>query len=247
MSFSIKKINKVIAGISIAGILISSSLFAASKLYVPKSMITGSTLTTGRSFYTSPIPENSLAGIRLGRKAKEILLKWGNPTRITISASAAEAAPAAIPGMEMMPGMGGFMGGPMGMGGIPGMEGVPGMEGMGVPTPAQQPRAASVTNVVWTYDLHNGITIEFVVTEGIITQITVGGVGPWSLSKLRSGLQLGDSYKLVLWVNGYPEKQTYNGRFLRVSYVNKNRAVLTLLDKKIVGVTIAMIPEELKL
>lgn len=242
MSFSIKKINKVIAGISIAGILISSSLFAASKLYVPKSMISGSTLTTGRSFYTSPIPENSLAGIRLGRKAKEILLKWGNPTRITISSSAAAEAPAAIPGMEGMPSMGGFMGGPMGMGGIPGME------GMGAPTPAQpQPRSASVTNVVWTYDLPNGITIEFVVTEGIITQITVGGVGPWSLSKLRSGLQLGDSYKLVLWVNGYPEKQSYNGRFLRVSYVNKNRAVLTLLDKKIVGVTIAMIPEELKL
>jgi len=75
--------------------------------------------------------------------------------------------------------------------------------------------------------------------------ITVGGVGPWGLSKTRTGLQLGDSYKLVLWVCGYPESQRYAGRFLRLSYVDKSRVLYTFLNKKMVGVTIALVQEEL--
>ena len=63
--------------------------------------------------------------------------------------------------------------------------------------------------MTWTYDLQGGITLEFVITDGLVTQITVGGSGPWKLSKTRTGLQLGDTYKLVLWVCGYPESQRF--------------------------------------
>ena len=103
----------------------------------------------------------------------------------------------------------------------------------------------SSEEVTCTYDLENGITLEFIITDGLVTQITVGGQGPWGLSKTRTGLQLGDTYKLALWVCGYPESQKYAGRFLRLSYVNKSRALYTLLNKKIVGITIAMVPSEL--
>jgi len=35
--------------------------------------------------------------------------------------------------------------------------------------------ALSQEEVTWTYDLWNGITLEFIITDGLITQITTGG------------------------------------------------------------------------
>lgn len=247
------------------------------KMSVPSHIIAGSSVTSGRAFYKSSVPENTLAGIRLGRPAQEILSKWGNPSRITLGTVHAEAGaaptvaptgPAYIPpdtgaygglaeGLGMasqmlglqstgrgLPGLPGYgmPGMPMPGGpapGMPGMPGTPGTSGGG------ESAALSQEEVTWTYDLHNGITLEFIITEGTITQITVGGVGPWGLSRTRTGLQLGDSYKLVLWVCGYPESQRYSGRFLRVSYVEKHRALYTFLNKKLVGVTIALVQDEL--
>ncbi len=122
---------------------------------------------------------------------------------------------------------------------------MPGMPGQ----PGQTPGRAGILSqeeVTWTYDLPSGITLEFILTDGKITQITAGGVGPWVASKTRTGLELGDTYKLVLWVMGYPESQKYSGRFLRVSYVNSNRVLYTFLNKKVVGITIALVPEEIK-
>jgi hypothetical protein len=115
------------------------------------------------------------------------------------------------------------------------------------PAGGGEARTLRQEEVTWTYDLPNGITLEFIVTDGTITQITVGGEGPWGLSKTRTGLQLGDTYKLVLWVCGYPtEPQKYVRRFLRVSYIDKNRALFTFLNKKLVGVTIALVQQELQ-
>ncbi|MHB9037290.1 MAG: hypothetical protein ACYC64_11545 [Armatimonadota bacterium] len=242
---------------------------SGSKIYVPGNIIKGALVSSGRGFYKTSLPEDSLAGIRLGRQAKEILGKWGNPSRITVGSVQAEgpsaspdggpaytpASPAAFnpyaamaPGLNMAAGMLGMQTSPM-----PGLPGMPGMAPPGGAIPGQpQPNGGTNTvltqeEVTWTYDLNNGITLEFIITDGLITQITVGGAGPWGLSKTRTGLQLGDTYKLALWVCGYPESQKYVGRFLRVSYVNKNRALYTFLNNKLVGVTIAMVPTELTL
>ena len=119
---------------------------------------------------------------------------------------------------------------------------MPGAAGQVGQTPAPTLTYGEVT---YTYDLPNGITLEFVLTEGIVTQITVGGVGPWAMSKTRMGIQLGDTYKLVVWVCGYPESQAYVGRFLRVSYISKGRVMYTFLGKKVVGVTISIEPDKL--
>ncbi len=240
---------------------VSVSSAAAGRVNVPANIIAGSLLTKGRTFYSPGIYESSLAGIRLGRPAKEILAKWGNPTRITLGTVQGEAAesqqPSAIPytapGGLSMPEleMGGRVSSLPSLPGLPGLT-APGALSTGLPSatsPASTGGGESASlrqeEVTWTYDLPNGITLEFIITEGIITQITVGGVGPWSGSKTRMGLQLGDTYKLVLWVAGYPESQKYVGRFLRVSYVEKSRVLFTFLDRKVVGVTIALVPQEL--
>lgn len=241
---------------------------SSGKLKVPGGMVAGSLVTGSRAFYAPRVPEDSLGGIRLGRPAKEVLARWGNPTRITVGITeSAGPQDAPAPGMPSIPytppqtgtfssslaagvneaaRMAGRINPPMG-GGLPGL---PGYEapGMTPPPMADTGGAASVLTseeCTWTYDLQNGITLEFILTDGLVTQITVGGQGPWGLSKARTGLQLGDTYKLVLWVCGYPESQKYAGRFLRLSYVNKSRALYTLLNKKVVGITIAMVPSEL--
>ena len=223
----------------------------SSKISVPINMIKGSSVVSGRAFYKSSIPENSLAGIRLGRQAKEILSRWGNPSRITVGESKGEVAiPGAANGPAYTPPSGNQYGSlSPGLGAIGNMLGLPQLPGLGMPQPGApstpQTQALTEEEVTWTYDLANGITLEFIITDGLITQITVGGSEPWGLSRTRMGIQLGDTYKLVLWVGGYPESQKYTGRFLRVSYVNKNRALFTFLNKKLVGITIAMVPSEL--
>ena len=235
------------------------------KVKVPTNILQGAAVTKGRAFYSSYLPEESLAGIRLSRPAKEILAKWGNPSRITVGTSTAlELQTGAAPmqaGPPYMPSTTGMFGPPPmpGLGGgMPGqMYQPPGM-GFGAPMPSAlpplggQPGMPSVSmvltqeEVTWTYDLPNGITLEFIITDGLITQITAGGIGPWKLSRTRTGLQLGDTYKLVLWVCGYPEAHEYAGRFLRARYVNKNRALFTFLRNRLVGVTIALVPQDLR-
>lgn len=251
---------------------VQAATATTTKVSVPSNMIKGSLITTGRSFYRTNLPEDTLAGIRLGRKAQDILNKWGNPSRITIGTVRAQVQDVAIPtqpGIPYDPAASGanpyealanslnnafskMNVSPGGPGGItlptlPGL-GDPSAGGMPMPggSPTPQPSAVVQEEVTWTYDLPNGITLEFIVTDGIITQITCGGIGPWGLSKTRTGLQLGDTYKLAIWVAGYPESQNYVGRFLRVSYVEKNRALYTFLNNKVVGITIALVPSELK-
>jgi len=281
-----KRLSGYAALAILAGLLgaCTSSAYAANvlkqKRAVPEVILKGSALLKGRAFFRTSIPENSLAGIKLGRKASEVLLKWGNPTRITLSGgqtaqpAAATTGGPGMPGMgggAMMPGMGGGampgMGGGammpgMGGGAAPGMGGgamMPGMGGgmgmgmgMGMGAGAQGGAAAassstlSSNEVVWTYDLTNGISIEFVISENVVTQITVGGTGPWGPSRTAMGLQLGDTYKLVIWVAGYPESQEYSGRFLRLSYVTRCRVLYTFDKNRCVGVTIALDPNNVR-
>ncbi len=220
---------------------------SSSKLYVPAKMITGSLLTKGRVFSRPTVYESTLAGIRLGRPANEVLAKWGNPTRITLGSVQGEAAAQqTAPSIPYVSAGGSpFMEATMGLPGLPGLQPPGTTSAPGTPSSGGQSASLRQEEVTWTYDLPNGITLEFIVTEGTVTQITVGGIGPWSYSKTRTGLQLGDTYKLVLWVNGYPESQRYVGRFLRLSYVEKSRVLFTFLDRKVVGVTIALVPQEI--
>ncbi|MCE5323261.1 hypothetical protein LLG46_08090 [bacterium] len=276
--FLIRRASVILAGAVLISSLASGSLWAAkgsSKVYVPAKIIKGSSVTKGRAFYKTGVPEDSLAGIRLGRPAREILGKWGNPSRVTVGSpqtdqnATPEGGPAytsampvaggtynpyasAASGVNMAASMVGLQNPIMGTtsGGLPALPGMT-MPGEGAPTQSQSTGGSSAAlseeEVTWTYDLQNGITLEFIITDGLVTQITVGGAGPWGLSKTKSGLQLGDTYKLALWVCGYPENQKYVGRFLRASYVNKNRALYTFLKNKLVGVTIAMVPNDITL
>lgn len=256
---------------------VSPASYGLTKIYIPPSIIKGSLVTKGRTFYRSSQPETTLAGIRLGRSANTILALWGNPTRITTGVVQAEVADVSQPsqppsGPSYIPPSSsssiGSVYGPYfeslnraaswaGMQG-PALPSLPGLEAPGMTTPPSttpqqtpggtQTRTLRQEEVTWTYDLPNGITLEFIITNGIVTQITVGGEGPWALSKTRTGIQLGDSYKLVLTVCGFPEEpQRYVGRFLRVSYVEKNRVLFTFLNKRVVGITIALVPDELTL
>lgn len=241
---------------------------AATKVKVPANILAGSAVVKNRVFYAPTLPEDMLAGIRLGRPAKEVLAKWGNPSRITVGITQSQAATQTAPviaGIPYTPPQTNVFGGGLqaGVNQAAAMLGLqnqplpplPGMNAPGTTPPAGAEVAPTVQSgpstitseeITWTYDLPNGITLEFIITDGLVTQITVGGQGPWALSKTRTGLQLGDTYKLVLWVCGYPENQRYASRFLRVSYVNKSRALYTFLNKKLVGVTIAMVPEQLQ-
>jgi hypothetical protein len=218
---------------------------------VPSHIISGSAVLKGRRFFVGGPPEYRLADIHLGRPYRDIIVRWGNPTRITVGEAkveTGEGAPPTQPGLPYTP-----SGGPPRESSMPVLPGLPALPAPGMPAGAPVPapggggsQVLSEEEVTWTYDLPNGITLEFIITDGIITQITVGGVGPWRLSETVSGIQLGDSYKLILWVCGYPESQKYQGRFLRLSYVNKKRVLFTLLNKRLVGVTIAMVPSDLK-
>lgn len=240
------------------------------KLVVPYNILMGSAITKGRAFYLPTMMEDTLAGIRLGRTAREVLSKWGNPSSIAVGGSAPAAAPpvaaapayqapgaganpyaAMVPVLNAAAGMMGMNTSPMPAGGglppLPGY-GAPGAAVPGAAIPAApEPAAAgglSDNEITYTYELNGGITAEFVITDGIVTQITVGGYSPWGLSKTHSGLQLGDTYKLAVWVCGFPKKQEYVGRFLRLRYIENNRVVYTFLNKRLVGVTIAMMPKE---
>ncbi|MDH7602944.1 MAG: hypothetical protein QHI38_12425 [Armatimonadota bacterium] len=260
-------------------VFVKSSAYASGlrKLYVPANIISGSLVTKGRVFYRSSVPETTLAGIRLGRPAAQILAKWGNPTRITVGTATGEAETAqAQPtpsGLEYIPPPGGGtttlptllspLTSTLGLGRMgssyPALPSfaepmaptlapqAPTTGAPGQPTTGKVTRVLRQEEVTWTYDLPNGITLEFIITDGVVTQITVGGQGPWALSKTRTGLQLGDTYKLVLWVMGFPdEPHKYVGRFLRVSYINKNRTLFTFLNKRVVGITIALVQEEVR-
>ena len=237
------------------------------RVYVPGNIMAGSSVTGKRAFYPPKLPEDVLAGIRLGRPAKEVLRKWGNPSRITVGTTQSEgpqssASAAGIPytppqtestGVNLAAQLLGRQSTAIPNDPLLGLGGSGSLPGLSAAPPAAatvQPQSQSSSEitseeVTWTYDLQNGVTLEFIVTDGLVTQITVGGQGPWGLSKTRTGLQLGDTYKLVLWVCGYPENQRYASRFLRASYVNKSRALYTFLNKKLVGITIAMVPSEL--
>lgn len=209
--------------------------------------------------------ERNLAGIKLGSPAETVLKKYGNPTRVTTPqpVAAANANPAAggqlqsqQTGGVMLPGMAGSAMNQMGQtyqgyanealgggsGSLPGLPGLPMPGGSAPGTPGTQPnQPAAEQTVTWTYDLQDGTTLEFSISEsGRVIQITVGGDQPFALSKTSKGIKLGSYYKDVIFKYGYPEKQqTVGGRFLMAKYTDKHRCLFIFLEKKLVGITVA--------
>jgi hypothetical protein len=103
----------------------------------------------------------------------------------------------------------------------------------------------------WTYDLPDGTTVEFIISQnGRVVQITVGGDKPFKLSKTSKGIRLGSLYKEVVFKYGYPEEHWMVGSFLQADYTDKHRVMFTFCGpdpgqvKKLVGITIALKSEQ---
>ena len=207
--------------------------------------------------------ERQLAGITLGARMTVALKKYGNPTRISVGANSGVTPMAANPGamrgaVGEPPRVGGRdlspfagLGEGLGPGALPGLSSIGGMPGsspsqMG-PMPITGPGGqtnnpndqAASDDIRWTYELPKGKTIEFIVNDGLISQITVSGSKTFQGVRTAKGVMIGDNYKKVLMSYGYPDKQEYVGRYLRVGYLQRSNIMFTLRDSKtVVGITI---------
>jgi len=163
--------------------------------------------------------------------------------------------------------MGGMAGGAMGgmptaaggnrmggaMGGMPGAAGMGGMGiaggAMGGAAQAGNVQAANTflgtsgrineTTICWQYDLNSGVQLEFLVKNNKISQITVLSLYPWKSAKLKSGIMIGDTYKLTTYLWGIDYRQQAVGSFSRVTYFKNKGTAFIFLNKKLVGITIA--------
>lgn len=183
--------------------------------------------------------ELQLAGIRLGRSALSILQKYGNPMEvrvgqaslITIQAQANQDQTGGMPGMPGMEGLPGMMPGgmPMDQGGQPaGPQGGPVVQRRGPP------------EVIWLYRFPKNKTLEFVVSpDGRVMQIAAYGVD-WPNIKTSKGIGFGASYKDLLAKYGFPESHDRAGIELMVKYPDRHRAIFTLIDQTVVGITIGL-------
>lgn len=206
--------------------------------------------------------EMKLAGIKLGSKAEGVLKKFGNPTRTTVgsivpvSTANNNQQPGSSPADASSNGYSSPMSSALNAlnaaysNAANGSDQLPTLPGMSAPgqTPPQNggqqsdaQESPAQEEVTWTYDMSDGTTIEFIISEtGRVIQITVGGDRPYAGSKTTKGIKLGSYYKDVIFKYGYPESQRQEGRFLRASYADKQRCVFTFLGKKLVGITIAL-------
>ncbi|MDO8684162.1 MAG: hypothetical protein Q7N50_11840 [Armatimonadota bacterium] len=210
--------------------------------------------------------ERQLVGVSLGAPMTTVLKKYGNPKMVLIGAASASGTPGVAigPGSEAqrpsaLTGMAssmsevrsmakGSVGSPyaglgvgLGPGALPGLSSVGGMPG--APGGAADPNASAsgAEDIRWTYEIPKGPTLEFIVNQGVIAQITASGSKPWPGSKTSKGVGLCDNYMKVLLTYGYPDKQEYVGRYLRVSYLQRSNIVFTLRDSStVVGITIGL-------
>ena len=178
--------------------------------------------------------ELQLAGIRLGRSALTILQKYGNPTEVRVgqaSRTAGEQIPAPqMPQNMQMPTM-------------PGLEGM--MPDMSMQMQPQQQNPNVVQRrgppeVIWTYKFPKNKTLEFIVSpDGRVMQIAAFGV-EWPIVRTEKGIVFGSTYKDVLAKYGFPEAHDRTGIELLLRYPDRHRAIFTLVDQQVVGITIGL-------
>ncbi|MBR4748984.1 MAG: hypothetical protein IK083_05375 [Abditibacteriota bacterium] len=135
---------------------------------------------------------------------------------------------------------------------MPGSPTMPSMPGMGGATAAGGAQTAGTAfagtssrideeSLCWQYDLPAGTNLEFIVTGGKISQITVVSLYPWKYAKLNNGIMIGDTYKLVTYLMGIdPSNIQILGNYMRMDYMDKFGVAYTFLNKKLVALTIAV-------
>ncbi|MBQ9358361.1 MAG: hypothetical protein IJT95_02320 [Abditibacteriota bacterium] len=134
---------------------------------------------------------------------------------------------------------------------MPGSPSMPSMPGMGgAVSTGQQAASAGFAgtssriddeSLCWQYELPAGTNMEFIVTNGKISQITVVSLYPWKYARMSSGIMIGDTYKLVTYLMGIdPSNLQIIGNYLRMDYMDKYGIAYTFLNKKLVGLTIAV-------
>jgi hypothetical protein len=166
------------------------------------------------------------------------------------------AGPGGFSGAEPGENPGGFPGAPGGFGGPAGGFGGP-ASGFGGQN-QQQPSQGNAA--MWTYRRQGGVTMEFLINEdGLVAQISVSGrTYPTSTSK---GIRLGSGYSQVLTKYGFPDSHRImalgqsgvqqaampyssvvksGGQVQQVTYSSKHNAAFTLLNNKVVRMTVAL-------
>jgi hypothetical protein len=188
---------------------------------------------------TLAAPEHSLAGIKLFSNASVLLKKFGTPDIIKVGGQAAGGGGGAAAGGPPA----GFGGPPPGFGGgpPPGFGGGPpagfGGGGGGAAGGGTSPAGATVT---WIYDRLDGSTLEFLLSsDGRVIQIHATGLR--GSVRTVKGIVLGSGLIDVYTKYGYPETTTLSGNILTLTYTNRDHCAFQLLDRKVVGVTVAVV------
>ncbi len=148
----------------------------------------------------------------------------------------------ALPGMP--PVTGGMTGAMPGLapmtGAMPGMapmtDGMPGMTAPG----GTSASVSTATEVTWIYRFSNNRTLECVINpQGKIIQVSGFG-GSWPGLSTAKGLKVGNSYKDVIRIYGWPKSHEIQGNSLIVKYPDTHRILFTMIDQRVVGITIAL-------
>lgn len=205
--------------------------------------------------------EMKLAGLTLGRPALTVMQKYGDPTEVKIGNATTEQpqkSTTPTPEATNKPGLPGMPG----MTGLPGMPGQPSnMPGKGTTStglPAPRPTSATglpgsssqkadsgqskdvPADVTWVYKFPKNKRLEVIINpDGVIVQIAVYGI-TWTGVKTSKGIHLGSTYKDVITKYGYPDSQDIIDKVLLAKYPKKQRAVFSFVNKKCVGMAIAL-------
>jgi hypothetical protein len=123
----------------------------------------------------------------------------------------------------------------------PGM-GMPGAFGgaPGMPQGPQLPRRA-ITK--YFYDYASGPSLVFTVGyKGLVEQIDAFAPWPWSPARTSRGINVGATYAQVIAKYGFPDSQRQNpDGTLVMDYSEKASCAFTLLNGKVVGVSVALV------
>ncbi len=132
---------------------------------------------------------------------------------------------------------GGMMTGPTP---TPGM-GVPG--GFGMPGGQQGPQLPRRAITRYFYDYASGPALVFTVGhKGLVEQIDAFAPWPWSPARTSRGINVGATYTQVVAKYGFPDSQRQNpDGTLVMDYSEKASCAFTLLNGRVVGVSVALV------
>ncbi len=205
----------------IGGLMAALTLIAAGMIFAP---------TSARA------AEHSLAGIRIFASSKEVLTRYGEPTRVLTGADA----------------VGVIQGGSAGVSTPPAAATSQPNTGNRAPefsAPSAAPAASSTPTDTsdtagearFVYDRPNNVELQFLMSpDGRVIEITV--LGYKSTVKTTRNISLGSTYGTVITKYGYPEAQdTSTTGILMIRYLEKQHVAFQLHNGKVVGITVAAV------